>query len=251
MVGGDLNGRGMVGGKEEAAGGCAEGSRGRKWTLRKCQLGRHWDNTIRTGLFCDCSKAPGASVFCAAGDAESHVTLDVLLPLCKTPVCECANSSPLHVSSRPKDALVTPLMISPGQECVLLLKPISRWNSNLLMLRYESHEQRVLALTGTRLTLLSFTFLLVLQIKYPHVSRRCIKFLLFAVRGRSSILVVGMKPGYLSVLLAASMNTLSLLSSMGTYNPADVTENVSSVDLNPLLSSLAWPSSAGKQPWLK
>lgn len=174
-----------------------------------------------------------------------------MLPLCKTPVCECANPSPLQESSCPKDALVTPLMISPVQEGVLLLKPIGRWNNNLLMLGYESHEQRVLALTGTHLTLLSFTFLLVLQIKYPHVSRRCIKFLLFAVRGRSNILVIGMKPGYLSVLLAASMNALALLSSMGTHNPADVTENVSSVDLNPLFSSLTWPSSAAKQPWLK
>lgn len=119
----------------------------------------------------------------------------------------------------------------------LLLKSISRWNTNLLTLRYESHEKRVLALTTTCLMLLSFTFHLVPQIKYPHVSRRCIKFLLFAVRGRSNILIVGMKPGYLSVLPAGSMNTLSSLSSIGTRNPADVTGNVSSVALDPLFST--------------
>lgn len=74
--------------------------------------------------------------------------------------------------------------------------------------------RRVLGLARTHLTLLSFTLLLVLQIKYPHISRRCVKFLHFAVRDRSNILVVGMKPGYLSVLPAASMNPFSLLSSI-------------------------------------
>lgn len=63
----------------------------------------------------------------------------------------------------------------------LLLRSISRWNSNLLTLRYECEEKRVLGLARTHLTLLPFTFLLVPQIKYLHVSRRCIKFLLFAV----------------------------------------------------------------------
>lgn len=104
------------------------------------------------------------------------------------------------------------LLLSVKQQ--LLLRSVSRWNSNLLTLRYDCQEERALGLAGTHLTLLSFTFPLVPQIKYPHVSRRCIKFLLFAVRGRSNILVVGMKPGYLSVLPAASMNSLSLLSSI-------------------------------------
>lgn len=101
-------------------------------------------------------------------------------------------------------------------------------------LRHESHEKRVPALTRTHLTLLSFPFLLVPQIKYPPISRRCIKFLIFAVRGRSNALVVGMKPDCPTVIPAVSMNPLSLVSHMGTYNPADVTGNVSSVDLNPL-----------------
>lgn len=72
-----------------------------------------------------------------------------------------------------------------------------------------SVRRGVLGLARIHLTLLSFTFLLVPQIKYPHVSS-----LLFAVRGRSNILSVGMKPGYLSFLPAVSMNSLSLLSSV-------------------------------------
>lgn len=90
----------------------------------------------------------------------------------------------------------------------LLLRSISRWNSNLLTLGYECQEKRVLGPARIHLTLLSFTFLLVPQIKYP------VSLLLFAVRGRSNILSAGMKPGYLSVLPAVSMNSLSLLSSV-------------------------------------
>jgi len=75
--------------------------------------------------------------------------------------------------------------------------------------------------------------------------------MVFTARGRSHILVVGMKPGYPLVLLAVSMNTLSLPSSVGMCHPADATGNMSSVDLNPLLSTPAWPSSVAEQPWLK
>lgn len=236
--------------------------------MHKCQLGWHWDNTIKT---------VGSLGFSVTVPNQLMLQCSVLLRMLnstlpwmcapyffcvKTPVCECANSSPIcshsgqstHGSGAfPHRSCSSPtpagkflwrsspprVLLPKGCKCKnlndflcagtcaallskqqLLLKSISRWNTNLLTLRYESHEKRVLAFTRTHLTLLSFTFLLVPQIKYPHVSRRCIKFLLFAVRGRSNILVVGVKPGYPSVPPAASMNTLSLLSSKGTCNPA-------------------------------